>query len=617
MLDLSEAMFEMRTQPRDVPWPNAASFVPPKVPEKVFEVTSRVVGTVFQPRLFTVHGNDPLSSQYDHTVEQFYNNESLRRAPDQTTWLDAWEECVGLAAKDGVSYSEILWDLTIEEQMRIERSTGQKKLVSLVRYDAPRVSSVMSKDMVLIPNFAPNLYVADALCRKLYMGEADLWKAVAGGNGIFWPDRVERALSFVSTGQGELSYDRQGYQTYTVGGLISVSDTATAPPEGIRMTRGPLEIWQILTNQYYFDENFTMVDDPSKGKPLECFLWVHDRSRTLLGIAPYQYWGGRPYFDLSLWPRFQRVYGMGVPWLIKSPVEEKAAIHIGRMDYMDMATQPMRWRTKNARFRDEDRRWGPDAEVEVTQGSGLNTADFGFVGMPPWPNIAEAEEDRLDQMIDLVVASPQAPPSAQPPGGVQQRSARAAQTDAMLRSLASNMVNRRVRKWLLRNFQFIHGLYIQLAPDQMETVTESPAGNKKVVVPKEVLGLDYTLGIAGMGGALDKEARRQDMLMLSQWLMATPLVQGNLQRIWTLARLVVETFDVPEVTSLIGTMEDAIQQAQTMQQAGEMQQKQQMLMAILSHGAFKPGAQMTGGGGGSRMQPFGSARPARIQPGVA
>lgn len=605
MLDVSEAMFELRTQPRNVPWPNAANFIPPKVPEKIFEVTSRVVGTVFQPRLFTVTGNDPLSSQYSHTIEQFYNNES-----QTNEWLDPLEECVALAARDGLAWSEILWDLTVEEQIRVSRDpqTGKReqKLINLVRYDAPRVSSVMAKDIVLFPNYAPTPDAADSINRKIYMSEEDLWKAVNGGRGIFWPDRVERALTYVSTGMGELSYDRQGYSTYTVGGLINVSDVNAAAPSGIRMTRGPIEVWQCLTKQYYFDENFNMVDDPSKGKPMRCFVWVHDRSRIAIGLAPYEYWGGVPYFPLSLWPRPGRIYGMGVPFLTRGLVEEKTGIHWARADYNDMAAQPMRWRTRNARFRDEDRRWGPDAEVEVTAGQGLTTQDFGFVGMPPWPQGNDNEEDRIDAMIESIVASPQAPAQVQPGGGQsQQRSARAAQTDAQIRGMASNMINRRVRKWVLKNFTFLHSLYQQYAPNQVQTVEQIQGANKKVLIPKEIFGLDYTLGVAGMGGAIDKEARRGQMLELAQFLMQTPLVNGNLQRIWTVARLVVETFDVPEVTSLIGTMDDAMQQAKSQAEAQQMNEKKQMLMQLLSHGNFdksgKPNAQMQGGG---QMQPF-------------
>ncbi len=627
MLDTSEAMVEMRKAPRNTPWPNAANLASSKVPEKVFETSARVIGTVFQPRFFTMAGNDPLSSQYAHASEQFYNNESTRLHPsDQRSWIDAFETCVELATRDGVAYSEIMWDLSIDEQVRYAEGAfpgapREKKIVRRVLWDAPVVRAVESRDLVLIPNYAPSIGAADAVCRKLYMGEHDLWKAVAGGRGIFRADKVEAALSYVGPAQGELSYDRQRAVTYTTGGLMTVSDTTVAPPSGLRMTRGPIEVWQCLTNQFYIDDENRLTDDPGKGKPQECFVWVHDRSRIMLGIAPYEYWGGRNIFDLSLWPRFNRVYGMGVPWLVKGPVQEKEAISIARLDYLDMATQPMRWRTRNARFRDEDRRWGPDAEVEVTAGSGLETKDFGFVGMPPWPPVGDAEEDRLDAQIEAAVASPQAPATVSP-GQNYQRSARAAQTDAAVRGMSSNRMNQRVRRWAYRNFRFLHGLYQQYAPSQVETVSNTAVGNQRVVIPKEILGLDYTLGISGMGGTLDKEQRRMDVERMAAWLIQTPLVQGNLPRIWTLARMVLETYDVPEVTSLIGTMDDAIQQAQGMAQQAQMQQKQQMLMAILSHGAFKPNAQARSGGGGpagqfGAMAPFGSAKPARMQPGLA
>ena len=107
------------------------------------------------------------------------------------------------------------------------------------------------------------------------------------------------------------------------------------------------------------------------------------------------------------------------------------------------------------------------------------------------------------------------------------------------------------------------------------------------------------------------------------------LMQGNLPRIWTLARALIETFDVPEVTTFIGTMQDAMAQQQA-QQAAAAQQQQLMQQAelmkqVFSHTDFKqPTASRQPGGGngqaaaaaaddGRRMTRASIDRPARAR----
>jgi hypothetical protein len=60
-LDVANTKYEMRTQPCNVLWPNAENIVLPMVATGVDELVSRVTGAVYQPRLFTVRGSDPLS----------------------------------------------------------------------------------------------------------------------------------------------------------------------------------------------------------------------------------------------------------------------------------------------------------------------------------------------------------------------------------------------------------------------------------------------------------------------------------------------------------------------------------------------------------------------------
>jgi hypothetical protein len=587
-LDTWNAIYEMRTQPNNTPWPNSANVVLPVVHSAVNEYVSRINGTIFVPRLFTVRGNDPVSSQYAHLVEQYYNAKA-----DELEWYDPWETCVHLSARDGVAYSMCWWELSTHSEIRIAQEpvmgpdgqpTGEKKAVkkriTMVDYDAPKFTAKESRDVVFIPNYATSVETADAVAIKIYMGESDMWKmcGTKDAPGIFDRDIVAQILNYDSAGQGELTWDTQGYRTYTISGLITVADTAVAAPEGVPMTRGPVEMWLVITNQFDFDNDGVFEDN---------VVWVHDRSRLCPGVAPFEYWKGRPIFPLSLIPRPNRIYGFSIPQIGRGIQEECDTQHNQRLNWMDMLLQPIRYRTPGVRISEEDRVMGPGTELRVTKKD-----DFGYIPMQDVPPSSVPEENLLLQYFDRAMGAPQAS-SMQVPNGARQ-SARAAQAQAAIQGMMTNLVLRRVRKWLLQNFKYAASLTQQYGTNQVEAVSQTDQGSQTIVLPKEVLSLNYSYGIAGQGGPLDKEQRRQDMMMLVQLLTGTPLsalLQGNLPRLWMLARSLVETFDIPEVTTFIGTMQEAQQQQQAQQQAAQQQQQAmqqaELMKQVFAHDDFK------------------------------
>lgn len=573
-LDEWNAMYEMRVQERNAPWPNASNIVVPLVPTELEELTSRIAGSAILPRPLTVRGNDPNSAQYAHTVEQFYNGEYQKNK-----WEEAYHTCIHLCARDGTAVMEIFWELSTFERIFIAESvddqgqpTKTKQKMKFVKYNAPRLNPVELRDFLLVPAYATSIEEADAVCRKKYMNEADLTNLVNAG--ILRADKVEAALAFVSTAQGDLSYDRQGTSTYSISGRINVADVAAAPPEGITMSRGPIEIWVINTNQYDLDGD---------GVPEENILWVHDRSRTLLGFAPFEYLQGRPYQALSMFPRPNRFYGFSVPERLAGLQDEINAQHNGRLDLMDWILNPTVVKDKMVRLREEDYQMGPGGMIEAKPN------EIAFMTAPEIPQSSWQEEQSIVAYAKGIVGAPQTPsmPSTGSGGGGRQ-SARQAQQNAAINGMQTNMVITRVRRFMLETFKYVHGLYLQYGKSQMESVDQSSGGVKKVELPKEVLALDYTLSIAGMGGPLDKENRRNDLMMMAQYLAQLPLVQGNLARIWAIAAEVLATYDIPEVTRFIGTMEEAQQQQQAQAQAAQEQQKQQMMMQMISHADIGP-----------------------------
>lgn len=602
-LDIWNAMYDMRTVRRQVPWPGAANISLPTLRAACDELVSRVSGSVFQERLFTVAGTDPTSSGYAHSVEQFFNGEF-----DENMWQDALDECIELAARDGLGWAEVWWDLSVVEELRYETQSNtnlvgvskQKrvpKMVKMVKYDAPRVGSVEARDMIVLPSHWPDAQTAPGVARKVFMSEADMWKMVNAG--IFREDKTEYILSYSLENSDERPRDPQGIRTWTISGLIDVTNNTVSAPDVVHMERGAVEMWRINTRQY---------DINNDKKWEENVLWVHEASQCMAGFAPFEYWGygdlRRPYFPLSLFTRTKRIYGFGAMQLGRSVIEEKNAIENAYLDYLDIATQALPMKTKQAKFQEENKRWGFDNMLEVTD----LAKDFGFAQPPALPQGALQERENLDNELNRVMTAPTAPATQAPVGGTQQRSARAAQLDAELRSAMQNSVIRRTRRWMLDIFKYLVSLYRQYGPDDLETVAPQYAGNSQIRIPKAILSLPYKFGIVGMGGPLDKAQRRQDMLQLGEFLMQTPLVQGNIARIWTICRLIVETYDIPEVTALIGSMQDANQQQQAMGQQQQQQQKIEILKALLSHTNTKASLSQAQKPGGQNGQSNGQSK---------
>jgi hypothetical protein len=602
-LDINNSIYEMRKAAANLPWPNAANITLPIVHSAVNEYVSRINGTIFVPRLLTVRGNDPVSSQYSHLSEEYYNTKCER-----DEWTDAWESCVHLAARDGISYSTCFWELSTHQETRIGDTavmgpdgmpTGEikkgPKQIDFVDYDGPRFRSVEARDLVVIPNHAPTLEAADAVAIKYYMSEIECRKLVSAG--LWDRDTTETILNYTDTARGELTFDVQGYRTYTIGGLINVADQSVAPPASIQMSRGPVQMWMIFTKQFVWDK---------KRGFQEVVVWCHDRSRLCPGLAPFEYWKGRPIFPLALIPRPNRLYGFSIPGLLQGIQEEADTQHNQRLNWMDMLIQPIRWRTGGVRISEDDKVMGPGTEIRV-----MKKDDFGWYDYPDRTQPTVAEEQMLLQYRDMVTGAPQTAGLPSPAaGGSQQRSARAAQTAAAVQGMMTNLVLRRVRKFILANFEYAASLTQQYGTDQVEAVQQTATGAQNIQIPKEVLMLNYTYGVAGQGGPLDKEQRRQDMMLLSQILLMTPLsvlMQGNMPRMWTLARALIETFDVPEVTTFIGTMQDAMQAQMAQMQEAQRQQKlaesAELLKQVFSHTKFnQPTAPARPGQGNGQQQ---------------
>jgi hypothetical protein len=580
-LNYGNALYEMMGERANPPWDGCANITVPVVFTAVKEMSSRIAGSTLIPRPYSVHGSDAISTQYSHIVEQFYNSEYLNNK-----WKRPQDTCIELSARDGTAILEVMWEKKISETTQLidgpvmdesgnpqvdENGQAiikkQKQTVRKVEYDAVKYTAVELRDFVLFPNYAPSIEEADGVARKIYMAEHDMWAMVEADT--FKKEAVEAIMSYVSSAQDERPYDSRGNFTYTIGGKIAIGDYSVTSPEGIKMARGPVEIWQVLTRQYDMDGD---------GVCEENFIWVHGTSQIMAGYKPYEYEGGRPYFPLALMPRPNRFYGFSVPDVVGSVQEEASAQRNARLDWLDIASNPSTYATPGFKNKgeNESRRFGPGVMFEVD-----TPTDFGFLQLGEPPQALFSEETSLLAMADRSIGAPQTGGSPPQSGGGGKQNSRVMQQNTAMQGMQTNRMIVMVRDWMQDILRFTHLLYVKYGKDQMQMLQASSEGNIEVTVPREILAQNYILGINGQGGPLDKENRRQDAMAVYQMGLQNPLVSSNMKHVYNVTRNLYETFDYPDVTGFIGTMDEAEQLQQQQQIAQQKQQQEQMAMHVI------------------------------------
>jgi hypothetical protein len=309
----------------------------------------------------------------------------------------------------------------------------------------------------------------------------------------------------------------------------------------------------------------------------ENVFWIHDQSQFLLGWAPYEYWHGkRPFSALCLMPRPNRFYGFGVPERLRSLQEEINAQHNQRLAYMDLILNPPRYIVSGTKFEDQEKRWGPNTLVEVS-----NKGDYGFVGLPEVPNSSWTEENTINQLAGQLtgINAPLGPQS-----GTQRVNQKMQQMYQQSANIRQDLMALQARTWIEHILYQWHHLNLQYGPDNFETSTQNQEGQPvKFTLPKEALAQDMDLGVAGMSGPLDRENRRQDILTLYSLLMQNPLVQGDMAKVWSTTMMVLEEFNRPDVPAIIGTMQDALEKQKQQQEAQQQQNQQVMQKTMMEH----------------------------------
>ena len=592
LLDYYNDLYEMNAGPSNLPWPNAPNIVVPLARIHTETVVSRIVSSVFVPRLFIINGNTKTAATTSPEVERFYNAD-YRKRHLQDQCLTA----VHLVARDGTAIMENTWTRReVQRKVLVYKDKTDKngvpevdkngkivkekhvETLTVTEIDAFDPQPVEVRDFIVMPAHSRSIESAEAVAVKKYLTQSELQSMInAGTLNQEW---CERAWAYTTEGDNELGSDPQGTATYELGGTIAVGDAGTdslAPTgEKFAKLRGGLRVWRVHSNQYDLDGD---------GLTEENVFWVHDNSQFLLGWAPYEYWHGRrPFSSLCIMPRPNRFYGFGVPESLRGLQEEASAQHNQRLAYMDLVIAPPRYKVAGTKFEDQDKRWGPNTEVEVAA-----KGDYGFVELPDVPMSTWQEESMLLRYAGQLdgLDSP-----SQPMSGSAKVPAKAQQSYQQSNNIRMDLMAMQVRKWLEDILFQWHHLNLQYGPDTFTTTSQTQDGQpEKLQLDKQVLAEDYELAVAGMSGPLDRDNRRSDTLTLYSLLMQNPLVQGNMSRTWSTTMMVLEEFNRPDVPAIIGTMQEAIQQQQVMAQAQQQQMEMQMKLASINHGDTIDGAE--------------------------
>lgn len=604
-LDYYDALYEMRVKERDWPWEDCSNFVVPFVPAQLDSLAARLTGVVFQPRFFLVNGNTEQAVMSQHQVERYYNAELSRH-----DWTEDFYQWLHLALRDGTSIMEILWrkdirTMTFNVQVPETDALGQpimgddgqptfrteQQEHSIAVYDDVELTPIELRDFMLLPSWQTDLQARGAGCARMkLMSEAELRSMVKNTDnpkGVLFEDAVDEELATLSPGESDLNQSHQSLVDFTANFQIDITEDisddlteAWDTKPKIARSRGPMRVWRIHTDA---------LDMDGDGVPEENVFWIREQSRRLLGFKRYDYLHmKRPFVALTPIPRPGRFYGKSVCELLRTVQEELNAIHNQRNDQISLRLSPPMYRMRTADVSDQDMRWGPDAEWLVDSPN-----DVGIIEMPDVPLSSWQEEQFLTNYGYQIIGQ-----SASTLGAMS--SSRRTAKEVMAASAASNvradLMAARIRTAAREVFWQIHHLKLQFGPDQLEVTDNVNGQPQRLQIPKQILALDYDLGIAGQGGPLDKQGRQQDMMLVYSMLTQNPLVAQNPMHLYAVTRMVLEAIGVPDIQALIGTPEELQKQLQQQMQKAQAQQKMQQQLDLMraQHGLESPKPAVTG-----------------------
>ena len=235
----------------------------------------------------------------------------------------------------------------------------------------------------------------------------------------------------------------------------------------------------------------------------------------------------------------------------------------------------------------QSQKWGLSARFTVTAADDVGILSLPDINPSTWP-----EENLLMQYGNELIGLQSLPAYANTSG---KRSAKEAQAMQAALNVRLDFAASMIRQSLKDIFWQIHHLKLQYGEDELQTDVAAEDGRaEQFTIPKQVLAQDYQLDVYGLGAPLDRAGRRDDAMTLYALMQQNPLIGKDLTRVWALTRILLEEFERPDVTALIGTREQAGQQQQQMQAAQEKEHQEQLQIQLASHAKNAPPSQTAG-----------------------
>jgi hypothetical protein len=575
-------LYDMKVEDTDHPWPGASNVFIPIIPAQLDALFSYISSKVFVPRFYIVTGNTEDAAATAHDVERYYNAELVRQRGN-TTWYDQYLTWLHLSLRDGTAIMEALWRRT-ETKRKIVTFTPQKDPqgvpvldmttgkprterqvtdVTTVDYDDVELTPVLLRDFILIPDEAESIDAAVGVGRALFLYEDQLMAMVR--EGILDEYWVNFALDYVPNGNNDFASDRQGSLDRNITEEINIGLGQGAQTSKFFRNRGPIKVWRINSRQY--DMNLD-------GVPEENVFYVHERSQRLLGFDNYKYIvPSRPYFAFSPMPRPLRFYGYSLCERLAPIQAEINSMYNGRNNLIDLMLQVPLLYKDGEELDNNEQMFAPGARWSVTD---PNTS-VKWMEFPNVPIASFQNETMLNSYVDKLTGQAAPALGAQSSG---KRSATEMRSQMASTTTRNDTIALRLRIVCRVILNFIHGLKLQYLPDD----PQFQDGGVQFTLPREVLAKDYQLDIAGSSDPLDSMERRRDNMGLGQMLLQVPWIGQDQAKSYNVVRMMLESFNRPDVTQLIGTEQEAQergqQQAQAAQKQQEFQQQIQMIQAM-------------------------------------
>lgn len=564
-------LYEMRVDQTNWPWVGASNVFIPVIPAQLDTAVAYISGKVFVPRFYIVAGNTPEAMESSHKVENYYNAE-LTRQRGPTTWYDTFLTWLHLGFRDGTSVLEVMWRRTLKKKkvvtfepvmegdtpvidMKTGRAKTERKIteVEVVEYDDVDIKPVLLRDFLLIPDEAESIEAAVGVMRALWLYESDLNAMVR--DGVLDADEVEMALSYVPTGTSDFASDRQGNYDRTMGDQLVLGQGQGSQVSKFFANRGPIKVWRIHTRQY---------DMNNDGVAEENIFYLHELSQRLLGWTDYRYISPyRPYFSFSPMARPNRFYGFSMCERLAPIQTEVNGMYNSRNNLIDLMLNPPLLYENGEELDDQSQTWGPGARWCVSR-VGTNPA-VAFMQFPSVPLASFQNEQLLNTYVDKLTGVGAPAMGAQGPG---RRTATETKMQMSSTTTRNDLVAMRLRTVCRAVFNFIHQLKLQYTQDDPEYMQ----AGQMLKLPRELLAQDYRLDIAGSADPLDSDTRRNQDLALFQLLMQVPFVAQDQIKQYEAVKMIMETWNKPNIEAFIGTLEEAQQRQQQQAQAMQIEQ---------------------------------------------